>query len=65
MMGAFLDALGITHENGLIQEDAIAPDPAKMAAAAIARDYPARCRAPSQHAPVAGSGVVGAAAWPA
>src|SRR5688572_33214424 len=26
MMGAFLDALGITHENGLIQDDAVAPD---------------------------------------
>jgi len=43
MMGAFLDALGITHDNGLIQEDAVTPDPAKMAAAAaaIAREYPA------------------------
>src|SRR5436309_15670976 len=27
MMGAFLDALGITHDNGLIQEDAVTPDP--------------------------------------
>ena len=26
MMGAFLDALGIAHENGLIQEDAVKPD---------------------------------------
>ena len=44
MMGAFLDALGITHDNGLIQEDAVTPDPAKIpeAAAAIARKYPAR-----------------------
>lgn len=43
MMGAFLDALGIAHDNGLIQEDAVAPDPAKMAAAAaaLAKDYPA------------------------
>jgi hypothetical protein len=43
MMGAFLDAVGIAHENGLIQEDAVAPDPAKTAAAAaaIAREYPA------------------------
>jgi hypothetical protein len=43
MMGAFLDALGIAHENGLIQEDAGTPDPAKTAtaAAAIARAYPA------------------------
>jgi hypothetical protein len=30
MMGAFLDALGITHENGLIQEDNAKPDPAKI-----------------------------------
>jgi hypothetical protein len=43
MMGAFLDAVGIAHENGLIQEDAVTPDPAKIAAAAaaIARAYPA------------------------
>jgi hypothetical protein len=43
MMGAFLDALGIAHDNGLIQEDAVTPDPAKIAsaAAAIAREYPA------------------------
>ena len=43
MMGAFLDAVGIAHENGLIQEDAVTPDSAKIAAAAsaIAKDYPA------------------------
>ena len=43
MMGAFLDALGIAHENGLILEDAVRPDPAKIAsaAAAIARAFPA------------------------
>ena len=43
MMGAFLDRLGITHENGLIAEDAVSPDPAKMpdAAAALAREFPA------------------------
>jgi len=43
MMGAFLDALGIAHENGLIREDAGTPDPSKLAAAAaaIAREYPA------------------------
>jgi hypothetical protein len=43
MMGAFLDAVGITHEDGLIEEDAAAPDPVKIAAAAaaIAREYPA------------------------
>src|ERR1700682_6235349 len=33
MMGAFLDALGIAHENGLIQEDKVKPDTTKMAAA--------------------------------
>ena len=43
MMSAFLDALGIAHENGVIQEDAVTPDPAKMATAtaAIAAGYPA------------------------
>lgn len=30
MMAAFLDALGITHENGLIQEDSVAPDKEKL-----------------------------------
>jgi hypothetical protein len=42
MMGAFLDALGIAHENGLIQEDDVKPDEAKVgpAAAAIAAIYP-------------------------
>jgi hypothetical protein len=30
MMGAFLDALGIAHENGLIQEDSAKPDAAKI-----------------------------------
>ncbi len=44
MMSAFLDALGIVHENGLIQDDKVAPDPAKVgsAAAQIARQFPAR-----------------------
>jgi len=43
MMGAFLDALGIAHENGLIQEDKATPDPAKLgpAAAVLASQYPA------------------------
>jgi hypothetical protein len=43
MMGAFLDAIGIAHDNGVIQDDAVPPDPAKItaAAASIARDYPA------------------------
>ncbi len=30
MMGAFLDALGIAHENGLIQDEGVKPDPAKI-----------------------------------
>src|SRR5438552_11559793 len=30
MMGAFLDALGIAHENGLIKEDEVRPDPMKI-----------------------------------
>jgi hypothetical protein len=43
MMGTFLDALGIRHENGMIEDDAVAPDPAKIpeATAAIAQAYPA------------------------
>lgn len=30
MMAAFLDALGIAHENGLIQEDSVTPDTGKI-----------------------------------
>ncbi len=43
MMGQFLDALGLKHENGLIEEDDAKPDPAKMdaAVAAISAKYPA------------------------
>jgi hypothetical protein len=33
MMGAFLDALGIAHENGLIQDDGAKPDADKIAPA--------------------------------
>lgn len=42
MMGAFLDALGITHEQGVIQEDDVKPDEAKLAPAveAIEKAYP-------------------------
>ena len=43
MMGAFLDALGIAHEDGMIRDEATTPDPAKLTAAvaAIAGAYPA------------------------
>ena len=43
MMGAFLDALGIKHENGLIEEENVKPEEAKVgpAAAKIASEYPA------------------------
>lgn len=43
MMGEFLDALGLKHDNGLIEEDDAKPDEAKVAAAvaAIAAKYPA------------------------
>ena len=43
MMAAFLDGLGITHDNGLIEEAAAAPDPAKIApaAAGLTRAFPA------------------------
>jgi hypothetical protein len=42
MMGAFLDALGIKHENGLIQEDEVKPDAEKIAPAAaqLAKQFP-------------------------
>ncbi len=43
MMGAFLDALGIAHENGLIQDDGAKPDPEKIlgAVATLKEKYPA------------------------
>ena len=43
MMGAFLDALGIAHEQGVIQVDDVKPDAAKLAPAVdvIAGQYPA------------------------
>ena len=43
MMSAFLDAAGVAHENGLIRDDAVPPDAAKVApaAAAIAAAFPA------------------------
>jgi len=42
MMAAFLDALGIAHEDGLIKEDAAKPDPEKLqqAATQIADRFP-------------------------
>jgi hypothetical protein len=42
MMGTFLDALGINHEEGLIQDDEVKPDPEKVgpAAAQIAGQFP-------------------------
>ena len=42
MMGAFLDALGIAHDNGLIRDTDVKPDPAKLgpAVAAITARYP-------------------------
>jgi hypothetical protein len=41
MMSAFLDAIGVAHENGVIQDDGITPDPAKVgpAAAEIAQQF--------------------------
>ena len=43
MMGAFLDALGIAHEEGLIQEENVKPDAAKLepAASKIRGEFPA------------------------
>jgi len=33
LMGDFLNALGISHENGVIQEDEVKPDPSKIPSA--------------------------------
>ena len=43
MMAAFLDALGITHENGVIEDDGVKPDAEKIASAvtAISGQFPA------------------------
>ena len=44
MMGAFLDALGIKHEEGIIAEEEVTPptaDALKQAARTIAASYPA------------------------
>ena len=43
MMAAFLDALGIAHENGLIQDDGVKPDPEKIqgAVATLREKFPA------------------------
>jgi hypothetical protein len=42
MMGAFLDALGIAHEEGLIKDDEVKPEPAKVGPAVeqIASRFP-------------------------
>jgi hypothetical protein len=42
MMGAFLDALGIKHENGLIEDDSVKPEATKLATAAdeIGKQFP-------------------------
>jgi hypothetical protein len=42
MMGVFLDALGLKHDNGLIDDDDAKPEPEKIAPAveAIAAKYP-------------------------
>jgi hypothetical protein len=41
LMGRFLDALGIAHEDGLIKEDDVKPDKTKLApaAAAVAQEF--------------------------
>jgi hypothetical protein len=43
MMGAFLDALGIKHDNGLIEDEQVTPEAAKIGPAvdAIAARFPA------------------------
>ena len=67
MMGAFLDALGIAHENGLIQDDDVKPDPEKIQRRrrSTARNVPGRRRvAVSGDARLPGSGDLGGAARP-
>ena len=63
MMGAFLDSLGIAHENGLISEENVSkPEAEKLAtAAALADDEVSEGRrvAVLQHARLAGSRHVG------
>jgi hypothetical protein len=43
MMASFLDALGIAHEQGIIQEEHVAPDPGKVPQAVeqLAQKFPA------------------------
>jgi hypothetical protein len=43
MMGAFLDALGIKHENGLIEDEGAKPEPGTVEAAVakLSAEYPA------------------------
>lgn len=43
MMAAFLDALGIAHDDGLIKEDEVKPDPEKIgpAVGALTSQFPA------------------------
>jgi hypothetical protein len=43
MMKAFLDALGIAHDDGLIRDEVVTPNPAALgeAAAQLATQYPA------------------------
>ena len=50
LMGAFLDALGITHDQGLINEDEVAPPDAakdRRGRRDRARGLPGRGRGPS------------------
>ena len=42
MMGAFLDSLGIAHDDGLIKDEGVTPDPEQvgLAAAKLAQEFP-------------------------
>ena len=71
MMGAFLDALGIAHENGLIKGENVKPEASKIAPAAsqLAEQFAAEdvrlylntllCQDPETWAALAGSAVRG------
>ena len=64
MMGAFLDSLGIAHENGLINEENVDEARRRRSSSAAAAELgdevsEGRCRAVLQHARLAGSRHVG------
>ncbi len=67
MMGAFLDAVGIAHENGMIADEEVkAPEPEALrkAATAIAGQFPGRRRGALSLARCCGRTPTRGARWP-